>query len=118
MLLHGIVYLHRITNVPMHGSAKKNLLMLKKLCGDDALRKVVLTTTMWDKVPNREAEDREQQLVDTPEFWGFMVSKVAPCTDITIPPIHQYFDYIYIYFFNPLLNPKVFYSFIRLSFFL
>ena len=59
----------------MQGSAKKNLLMFKKLCGDDALRKVVLTTSMWDKVPHREAEDREQQLVNTQEFWGFMVSK-------------------------------------------
>lgn len=75
VLLHGIIYLHRITDVRMQGSAKKNLLMFKKLCGDEALQKVVLTTTMWDKVPDREAKDREQQLVDTPEFWGFMVSK-------------------------------------------
>lgn len=75
VLLHGIIYLHRITDVRMQGSAKKNLLMFKKLCGDDALRKVILTTTMWDKVPPHEAVDREQQLVDTPEFWGYMVSK-------------------------------------------
>lgn len=75
ILLHGIVYIHRITDVRMQGSAKKNLLMFKKLCGDDALRKVVLATTMWDKVAHHEAEAREQQLVDTPEFWGFMVSK-------------------------------------------
>lgn len=75
ILLHGIIYLHRIIDVRMQGSAKKNLLMFKKLCGDDALRKVVLATTMWDKVAHHEAEAREQQLVDTPEFWGFMVSK-------------------------------------------
>lgn len=75
VLLHGIIYLHRISDVRMQGSAKKNLLMFKKLCGDDALRKVVLTTTMWDKVPPREAEEREKQLIETPEFWGFMVSK-------------------------------------------
>lgn len=59
----------------MQGSAAKNLLMFKKLCGDNALRKVVLATTMWDKVPLREAEDREQQLVSTRNFWGLMVSK-------------------------------------------
>lgn len=75
VLLHGIIYLHRITDVRMQGSAMKNLLMFKKLCGDNALRKVVLTTTMWDKVPPREAEDREQQLINTPNFWGLMVSK-------------------------------------------
>ena len=73
--LHGIIYLHRITDVRMQGSAKKNLLMFKKLCGDDALRKVVLATTMWDKVPVHEAKERESQLVTTPEFWGFMISK-------------------------------------------
>lgn len=75
VLLHGIIYLHRITDVRMQGSAKKNLLMFKKLCGNEALQQVVLTTTMWDKVPHREAEDREKQLVNTPEYWGFMVSK-------------------------------------------
>lgn len=75
VLLHGMIYLHRITDVRMQGSAKKNLLMFKKLCGDDALRKVVLTTTMWDKIPHDEGVDREQQLSGTPEFWGFMISK-------------------------------------------
>lgn len=50
---HGIIYLHRISDVRMQGSAKKNLLMFKKLCGDDALRKVVLTTTIWYKVPRQ-----------------------------------------------------------------
>ena len=75
VLLHGIIYLHRIADVRMQGSAKKNLLMFKKLCGENALKKVVLATTMWDKVPQREAEEREKQLIETPEFWGFMVSK-------------------------------------------
>lgn len=46
MLLHDVIYLHRITDVRMQDSAKKNLLMFKKLCDDDALRKVVLVTTM------------------------------------------------------------------------
>lgn len=75
VLLHGIIYLHRVTDIRMQGSAAKNLLMFKKLCGDNALRKVVLATTMWDKVPPHEAEDREQQLVNTPNFWGLMISK-------------------------------------------
>lgn len=75
VLLHGIIYFHRIADVRMPGSAKKNLLMFKKLCGEDALKKVVLATTMWDKVPQRQAEEREKQLIETPEFWGFMVSK-------------------------------------------
>lgn len=75
VLLHGIIYLHRIADVRMQGSAKKNLLMFKKLCGEDALRKVILATTMWDKVSYSEAEKRERELISTPEFWGFMLSK-------------------------------------------
>lgn len=75
ILLHGIIYLHRISDVRMQGSAKKYMLMFKKLCGDYALRKVILATTMWDIVPSAVAQAREKELVDTPEFWGYMVSK-------------------------------------------
>lgn len=79
ILLHGIIYLHRITDVRMQGSAKKNLVMFRRLCGQDALTKVVLVTTMWDKVSPAEGEARERELVDTPEFWGWMVSKGSSC---------------------------------------
>lgn len=77
ILLHGILYLHRITDIRMQGSAKKNLLMFKQLCGQDALRKVILVTTMWDKLLGRESEgaSREKELMDTPEFWGWMLAK-------------------------------------------
>ena len=59
----------------MQGSAKKNLLMFKKLCGKNALKNVILATTMWDRVPEAEAVRRESQLVETPEFWGWMTSQ-------------------------------------------
>ncbi|KAI6373106.1 hypothetical protein MCOR25_003505 [Pyricularia grisea] len=75
ILLHGIIYLHRISDPRMQGSARKNLMMFKKLCGDDALKKVILATTMWDIVPAETAEARQTELVNTPEFWGYMVSK-------------------------------------------
>ncbi|KAF4497147.1 hypothetical protein FAGAP_6670 [Fusarium agapanthi] len=73
--LHGIVYLHRISDVRMQGSAKKNLVTFKELCGEDALKRVVLASTMWDIVPAEKAAKREQELKDTPEFWGWMLSK-------------------------------------------
>nr|RBQ88500.1 hypothetical protein FVER53263_00036 [Fusarium verticillioides] len=73
--LHGIIYLHRISDVRMQGSAKKNLVTFKELCGEDALKKVVLASTMWDIVPADKATKREQELKDTPEFWGWMLSK-------------------------------------------
>ncbi|KAL4928158.1 uncharacterized protein BDV17DRAFT_291906 [Aspergillus undulatus] len=75
ILLHGIIYLHRITDIRMQGSARKNLIMFRQLCGEDALKKVILVTTMWDKVPADEAARREKELIETPEFWGWMIGK-------------------------------------------
>ncbi|KAI0458958.1 hypothetical protein F5B21DRAFT_500021 [Xylaria acuta] len=59
----------------MQGSAKRNLLTFKELCGEKALGKVILATTMWDKVTEEEGARREQELQDRSEFWGWMLSK-------------------------------------------
>lgn len=53
--------------------------MFKQLCGPDALKHVLLVTTMWDKVSEQEAIQREKELIDTPEFWGWMLSKGSSC---------------------------------------
>lgn len=79
ILLHGIIYIHRITDIRMQGSAKKNLLMFKQLCGENALKRVILVTTMWDKIASEEGEKREAELVNTPEFWGWMLAKGSSC---------------------------------------
>lgn len=73
--LHGIIYLHRISDRRMPGSGKRNLHILKKLCGPDALRHVTLATTMWEDVEYKEGVAREKELRDKPEFWGYMLSK-------------------------------------------
>ncbi|KAH7022527.1 hypothetical protein EDB80DRAFT_694949 [Ilyonectria destructans] len=59
----------------MQGSAKRNLVLFKKLCGEDTLQKVALTTTMWDMVNKEEGLQREEELMNTQEFWGWMLSK-------------------------------------------
>lgn len=59
----------------MQGSAKKNLFMFKKLCGNDALKNVLLATTMWDRVGDVEGSARESELISTPDFWGWMVGR-------------------------------------------
>lgn len=79
ILLHGIIYLHRISDARMQGSAKKNLLMFKKLCGQDALKRVILVTTMWDRVAAADGESREEELITTPEFWGYMIGNGSKC---------------------------------------
>jgi WD40 repeat protein len=73
--LAGIIYFHRISNVRMTGSAKRNILTFRKLCGDNALPNVVLATSMWDDVPHDVAIKREKELIEQPEWWGHMISK-------------------------------------------
>ncbi|KAF3921570.1 hypothetical protein AA313_de0203902 [Arthrobotrys entomopaga] len=73
--LSGIIYLHRISDLRMQGSALKNLRMFKKLCGENALPCTILATTMWERVDQETGASRERQLVETENFWGYMVSR-------------------------------------------
>lgn len=75
--LSGIIYLHRITDTRVQGTAKKNLFMFKKLCGPSAMKNVLLVTTMWENVLPGDGERRETDLVNTPDFWGFMLAEGA-----------------------------------------
>jgi len=73
--LSGIIFLHRISDPRMAGSARRNLIMFKKLCGEKAYQSVVLATSMWSKVIPEEGDRRERELMDTDEFWGLMCKK-------------------------------------------
>lgn len=73
--LNGMIYLHRITDPKMQGAAKRNLFMFQKLCGKDALKNIVLATTMWELVDPTIGDRREKQLTDNPDFWGWMHEK-------------------------------------------
>ena len=75
--LSGIIYLHRINQPRLQGSAKKNIRQFERLCGDGALAKVILVTTMWDIEDSEVAVERERQLRETKEFWGYMTQKVG-----------------------------------------
>ncbi|KAF4996999.1 hypothetical protein FGRMN_4139 [Fusarium graminum] len=79
ILLHGIIYLHRISDIRMQGSARRNLVTFRKLCGDDALKKVILASTMWDITREEDAIMREQELMDTDQFWGWMLGQGSSC---------------------------------------
>lgn len=73
--LTGIVYLHRITDVRMGGTARKDLQMFKKLCGEDSFSSVVLATTMWSEVSAQDGNRRELELRSSTEFYGSMIQK-------------------------------------------
>lgn len=77
--LRGIIYLHRITDNRMQGSANKNLDLFKKLVGEDALSNVVLATTMWGNVNDMgKANVRDSELRE--EYWGDMRRKGSTTT--------------------------------------
>ncbi|KAK3950023.1 P-loop containing nucleoside triphosphate hydrolase protein [Pseudoneurospora amorphoporcata] len=76
-LLNGIIYLHRITDPRMQGTARKNLFIFQKLCGKDALKNVTLVTTMWEDVKLEDGKRRERELIETPGFWGSMAAQHA-----------------------------------------
>lgn len=73
--LRGVIYLHRITDPRMQGSAMKNLFMFKKLCGPEGLKNVILATTMWENVADKDGNRREVELRDTPHYWKTMIEK-------------------------------------------
>lgn len=55
----------------MSGSPLKNLHMFAKLCGDGAIKNVVLATTMWSKVNSETGSRRESELEKT--YWRGML---------------------------------------------
>ncbi|KAL9035195.1 MAG: hypothetical protein Q9180_004988 [Flavoplaca navasiana] len=73
--LRGIIYLHRISDPRMPGAARRNLLMFTKLCGVNACPQILLATTWWEKADFKHGVNREKELSDTPDFWGYMLSK-------------------------------------------
>ena len=50
MKLSGIIYLHRITDPRVGGTAWRNLRMLHNLVGADKMANVLLVSTRWEEV--------------------------------------------------------------------
>jgi len=70
--LHGIVYLHKLTNDKMIGSAKRNLQMFRLLVGRKGLHNVILASTKASEVSTRaEANYRHSQLETV--YWKDMI---------------------------------------------
>lgn len=78
--LAGIIYLHRISDPRMQGSALRNLRMFKQLCGTNNLNSVILATTHWRNAENVSISEsvgqaRTKELMETRDFWGGMVER-------------------------------------------
>ena len=73
--LAGVVYLHRICDPRVTGSAMKSLRMFKKLCGDAGLGSVVLATTWWSSLTAEKGAANEKELMAKSQFWKNMIQK-------------------------------------------
>ncbi|KAF2642477.1 hypothetical protein P280DRAFT_396530 [Massarina eburnea CBS 473.64] len=63
--ISGLLYLHRITDTRLGGSAMRSLKAFKKLCGEETYNGIILVTTRWDEVrldQMKLASQREQEL--------------------------------------------------------
>ena len=78
--LTGIIYLHRIMDNRMEGSAMRNLKMFRKLCGNDPLENVVIASTFWGVLDDKKSLAHEKELCETPDFWGDMMEHGAKVT--------------------------------------
>jgi len=71
--LAGILYFHRISDNRVAGTPLKNLRMFEKLCGKNAFKNIILTTTMWDHVDEETGLQREKELKG--EYWRAMINQ-------------------------------------------
>ncbi|OBZ66201.1 GTP-binding protein A [Grifola frondosa] len=61
-LLNGIIYMHRISDNRMGGTAVRNFRFFKQLCGDDFLPSSAIVTNMWGEIAPEVGVVREQEL--------------------------------------------------------
>jgi hypothetical protein len=75
MTVGGVIYMYPIYPNRMTRNDRSNVEVFQKICGDQGLSKVILTTTRWDICPPESGEKRKKELVDT--FWRDMLA-VSP----------------------------------------
>ncbi|RXW15797.1 hypothetical protein EST38_g10055, partial [Candolleomyces aberdarensis] len=76
--LHGIIYVHRISDLRVGGIAKTNFGIFRKLCGDSSLRNVAIMTNMWSRLPTEgEGLRRVDELVSLDDFFKPAMAKGA-----------------------------------------
>ncbi|PVF94278.1 hypothetical protein CPB86DRAFT_674451, partial [Serendipita vermifera] len=75
--LSGILYFHRISDFRMGGVSKRNFRVFRELCGDKALKNVVIVTNMWGTIEEGLGERREHQLTSDATLFGSAIGAGA-----------------------------------------
>jgi hypothetical protein len=74
--LSGIIYLHRITDLRIHGAALRALNIMKGLCGSENYQNIIIATTRWDELGGNQrnkALKRQDELCQKEWFWGDII---------------------------------------------
>ncbi|KAF9555455.1 hypothetical protein CPC08DRAFT_711998 [Agrocybe pediades] len=74
-ILGGVIYLHDISSDRFSGTARRNLEMFNRMCGDAALDKVIIGTTKWGRTPADIGVKHEKELQEV--HWRSMLEKGA-----------------------------------------
>ncbi|KAL2825496.1 P-loop containing nucleoside triphosphate hydrolase protein [Aspergillus cavernicola] len=74
--IHGVIFLHRITENRVTGSARRNIELMKALCGPDYFPHVALATTHWSTTRESVSKlrDRERLLQVQDAFFKPLLS--------------------------------------------
>ncbi|RMZ82460.1 hypothetical protein DV737_g1981, partial [Chaetothyriales sp. CBS 132003] len=68
--VHGVIFIHRITDVRLSGSLIKTAQIIRHITGEKFKGRFALVTSMWDLVEDNEvAYKRESELMRHPKFW-------------------------------------------------
>ena len=71
--VNGILYFHRISDVRVGGTSKRNFTMFKKLCGEDVFSNVAIVTTRWDQENEGVANKRLEELKSKPQLFKTVI---------------------------------------------
>lgn len=67
-ILSGVIYMHRISDIRVGGTSRRDLTMFQELCGREAYKNVLMVTNMWSDI-NEDALAREQELREKDIFF-------------------------------------------------
>ena len=71
--MSGILYLHKINENRMTQPPIPHYQMFGRLCGEGFHTRVLLVTTMWEKLSNRDHGERRQAILRG--HWSEMINK-------------------------------------------
>ncbi|KAG8691064.1 hypothetical protein FRC11_007087 [Ceratobasidium sp. 423] len=75
--IHGVLYVHRITDNKMTGPTLQNLRVLEKLLGAQALRNLVFVTNMWGNQPDSDHVRFEEELMGSHQYFASAIGQGA-----------------------------------------